>query len=366
MELKNWAGDKLHIDSDVGLIDGYDKTYNFVVTERESGKSTLLWKKVYNAFKREGRPSIILRRYNNDITDTYIEDTLKTINDFTGQELDFVYNKRELNIGGMLDLKLKGSEETFCRIIALNTKVSKLKSLRLDKVKYIMFDEFICNKRLSENYLNDEPFRVKEVYTTYNRHTIKYGLAPIKVYMFGNPYSLFNPFFSDKNVNTNKLYPGALVVENDYCVWCYQIKPELKEMILKQNPLYQFDDAYKKYAFDGRAIQDTDIRVERQQPENFKLQYILKIHNKCLAVYRGFRLEPEKTFFWIEKIDASEVGKRRDIVCFDFGDMADKTVLLSNNGKNKYALLKEAIAHRWVTFKSIEESWLLEEIYQEI
>lgn len=367
MILNNWTGDDLHIDSDITLIDGYQKTNNYIVTERESGKSTLLWKKVYNTFKREGRPSLVLRRYNNDITDTYVEDIIKIINEFTGQQLEFTYKKRELNAGGMLDLRLKGSEDVFCRLIALNTQVSKLKSMKLDKVKYMMFDEFICNKRLGERYLNDEPFRVKEIYNTYNRHTVKYGLSPIKIYMFGNPYSLYNPFFSDKNINTNKLYPGALLVEKDYCVWCYQIKPELKAKILKENPLYQFDDAYKKYAFDGRAIQDNYIRVERIQPEGFKLHYIFKIHGKCLGVYRGFRInEDDKLFYWIQRIDEESISKRRDIVCFDFGDMANRTVLNSNNGKIEYQMLKESIEHRWIAFHSIEESWLIEEIYQEL
>ena len=364
MELKEWKGDALHIDSDVGKLDGYGKTNNYIVTERESGKSTLLWKKVYNSFKRENRPSLILRRYQNDITDMYIEDVEKIINEFTEQELHFDFRKKDLQSGGQMDLKLNG--EIFCRIIALNSPVSKLKSMKLDKVKYIMFDEFICNKRIGERYLNDEPFRVKEIYNTYNRHTVKFGLSPIKVYMFGNPYSLYNPFFSDKLIPTNKLYPGALLADKDYCVWCYQIKPELKEKILKQNPLYQFDDAYKKYAFDGRAIQDTNIRVEQQQPKNFKLEYIFKIHGKHIGIFHGYIFEPEILFYWCKLLEPSEFSTKRNIFCFDFGDMANRTILMSNNGKKLYQSFKECIERRYVAFASIEESWLIEEIYQEL
>ena len=364
-ELKNWTGDNLHIDNDIGQLDGYQKPWNYIVTERESGKSTLLWKKVYNTFKRENRPSLILRRYQNDITDMYIEDVEKIINEFTEQDLHFDFKKQDLKNGGQMDLRLNG--EVFCRIIALNSPVSKLKSMKLDKVKYIMFDEFICNKRIGERYLNDEPFRVKEIYNTYNRHTVKFGLSPIKVYMFGNPYSLYNPFFSDKCVPTNKLYPGAFVTDKDYCVWCYQIKQELKEKILKQNPLYQFDDAYKKYAFDGRAIQDANVRVEATQPRNFKLAYVMKLKGKCIGIYRGMILtETDKLFYWCKVINESEISKRRDIICFDFGDMANRTVLAQNNGRKLYSYLKESIEHRWIAYASIEESWMMEEIYQEL
>lgn len=43
--MNKWQGDDLHIDSDIGRMDGYQKTWNYVVTERESGKSTLMWKR---------------------------------------------------------------------------------------------------------------------------------------------------------------------------------------------------------------------------------------------------------------------------------------------------------------------------------
>ena len=38
MNLPEWKGDKLHIDSDIGKLDGHQRTYNFIVTEREAGK----------------------------------------------------------------------------------------------------------------------------------------------------------------------------------------------------------------------------------------------------------------------------------------------------------------------------------------
>lgn len=367
MELKNWTGDNLHIDSDITKLDGRQKTWNYIVTERESGKTTLMLKKAYNAFKKENRPSIIFRRYQTDVTKMYVEDMFKTINDFTKSNLTYEIKKGDAGEGGLLDVKIKGIDATFLRIIALNTPLSRIKYGRLDKTKYMFFDEFICNIRIGEKYLNDEPFRVKEAYNTYNRYTTKYGLPSIKCYFFGNPYSLFNPFFSDIAVNTNRLYPGAFIDENDYCVWCYQIKPELKAQILKTNPLYKFDDAYKKYAFDGRAVQDNYIRVERIQPEGFKLDFIFKMHGKCLGIYRGFRIEDDdKLFYWVKKIDENSISRRRDIVCFDFGDMANRTVLKNNNGKIRYQMLKESIEHRWIAYNSVEESWLMEEIYQEL
>ena len=364
MKLNKWTGgDNLHIDSDIQKIDGYNKKDNFIVSEREPGKTTLMWKMIYNAYVNQNRPSIILKRYLTDISESYLEDSETLISEFTNQKIKFNYKKADLK-SGLLTIRLNESEDVFCRIVGLNTNVSRLKSYKLPNVKYFMYDEFICNKRLGEKYLSDEPFRVKELYNTYNRENIKNGLPSIKCYYFGNPYSLYNPFFSDKNVKTEKLYPGALISDNDYVIWCYQMKPELKEKILKLNPLYQFDDAYKKYAFDGVAVQDANINIIPAQPEKFKLEYIFKLHNKYIGIYYGYRSEPDILMYWCKLLNPEEISKRRDIVCFDFGEMANKTVLMNN--KTLYYSFKEAIQYRYIGFATIEESWLVEEIYAEI
>ena len=372
--LAPWKGDNLHIDSDIQRVDGCKTTWNFLVTEREAGKTTLLWKKIYNVFKNKERPSIVVRRYQTDITGMFIDAAAQIISEFTNQDITFDYCKADLNKGGILDLYLCINEQkidkVFCRIVALNTRLSKLKSQKLNNVRYIFYDEFICNKRLNERYLADEPFMLKEgVYNTYLRFVDEKedGSKDLAIYLFGNPYSLFNPFFSDLKVNTNDIYPGCFISKDDYCIYCYQIKPELKAAILKSNPLYKFDDAYKKYAFDGRAIQDTEIRIEEKQPENFRLLYIFKIHGKVLGVYGGYRVKgDDKLFYWSKLLDPSQLSLRRDIICFDFGDMASRTVLLDNYGKKKYMALRSSIEHRTIAYASVEESWLMEEIHQEL
>jgi len=353
--------DDLHFDCKE--VDSYNMAFNFIVSEREAGKSTLLWKKVYNAFKNEDRPSIILRRMIVDITEQYIEDIAKIINKFTKANIALEYVKQEIK-NGQMDVKLNG--RLFFRIIGLSAPMSRLKSMFIKDAKYMIMDEFICNLRLGEKYLQDEPFRVKELYTTYNRETVAaHPGKPIKFYAFGNPYSLFNPYFSDMCINTNKLYPGAIIKGNNYVIQCYQIKPELKKKILANNPLYQFDDAYKRYAFDGRAIQDADIRIMEDQPKNFRLAYTMKLHNKILGVFRGYDRDLQ-LHYWCRIMKPSEVGAWRNIVCFDFGQMASRTVLLNNNGKKLYGYLKESIEHRWIAYQTIESSYFMEEVYQEL
>lgn len=356
LELPPFICDDLHFNA--REVDGYGKPYNYIVCEREAGKSTLMWKKVYNAFRNNGYPSLVLKRYQVDITEQYIEDTITLLEKFTGVRLPLKFTKGDIK-QGMLDIKLNG--QLFFRLIALNTPMSRLKSMLVKNVRFMMMDEFICNLRIGEKYLSDEPMRVKEVFTTYNRESE----CGIKCYFFGNPYSLFNPYFSWLNVPTNKLYPGAITSGDLYVVQCYRICDELKQSILKKNPLYQFDDLYKSYAFDGRAVQDTNIRIYEKQPLGFKLAYCFKLNNKILGVYRGYD-EEEELHYWCNIIKQNELSRRRDIVCFDFGQMANSTVLNSNNGKKLYSMLKESIQHRWIAYQNIEASYMMEEIYQEI
>lgn len=347
--------DDIHYDSK--NIDSYDKVWNFVISCREPGKSTNLWRKVYQAFRRNVQPSIIIRRKEIDITEQYINDTITLFEKFTGISLNLQWNKASIK-QGQVDVKLNG--KLFFRIVALSAPMSRLKSMVVRNVKYMMFDEFICNLRLGEKYLSDEPMRVKELFTTYNRESEK----GIKCYFFGNPYSLYNPYFSWKNVDTTKLKIGSITVVDDYAIEVYKMKEELREYILKKNPLYQFDDSYKQYGFEGVAIQDSNIRIIEDQPLGFGLQYVFKLNNKLLGVYRGWN-EEQSLHYWCQVINF-QVSARRDIVTFDFGQMENGTVLCSTAYKKQVACLKECVQRRQIAYKNVEASWLMEEIYQNI
>lgn len=366
--MNKWKGDDLHIDSDIQRMDGTNKLWNLIVSERESGKSTLMLKKIYNTFKDKHRPSIIVKRYQKDITGLFLDGLEQIISKFTEQDVKFKYRLSDLKDSGLMDLRLSIDGElqdgVFCRVIALNTKIGRLKSLVLQNPRWIFYDEFIVNKRKKENYLVDEPFTILEgIYNTYLRFVEKKDL---NIYLLGNPYSVYNPFVSYLKIDTNKIFPGSFIVGDAYCMWNYQIKAELKAKLLEGNKAYQFDDAYKAYAYDGRAILDTNLRIEKNIPENFKLEFIFKIHGKHVGIYHGYRFGENKLFYYGRLLNEKEIGAKRDIFCFDFGEMADKTVLMATGNKTLYYAFKESVEHRWIAFASAEEGWLIEEIYQSI
>ena len=367
--------DNIHFSWNKAL--SYDKIWNFATTSREAGKSTATALMIFNAFIREGRPSVIVKRRIADMTATFIEDFAKTINEWIPEEkqIQLVYMKGDLK-SGIIDVKMCSIDESptyaqikkmpvFIRVVALSSASGRVKSSILEKVKYMFFDEFICNiTGNNEKYLKNEAFIFNEQYSTYNRHTTKYGLPPIKVLMAGNPYSFYNPYFEYYEVPTSKLKPGAFIVGPNYVVDCWQPCEELKEKILKANPNYQFS-IYAEYAVAGNAIHDKNIRIQKFEPKGFKLKYVFKIGDKYISLHKG---KADDYIWWCCQHDNTWINKmgKRKIVVFNFQDMVDGSSMLGGAERVELYPLKEAMRNRTITFNCIGAFYNLQEIYSAI
>ena len=167
------------------------------------------------------------------------------------------------------------------------------------------------------------------------------------------------------NVDTAKLKRGSLITDKkSYVIQCYEITQELRAKILSENPLYQFDNAYTKYAFEGQNVNDQNIIIMSKQPPNFKLLYVFKSSNKYIGLYRStIWSDSDDILYYAEFINGSGISKRRDIICFDFEELVDRVVMLSPDESYKFQRIKDAMRKRLIAFNSIECYYLLEEIY---
>ena len=345
--------------------------------EREAGKSVDSWFKLFKAFHYQGAPSIVLRRRIADITDQYIQDTETLLNKFLDQPVQLVYIKGDIK-SGMIDVRVGQYGESyspnrirnlpiFFRIIGLSTPMNRIKSLMLPNVRYIFYDECIANIRGGEKYLPDEAFRIKEIYTTYNRE----AATPIKIYMCGNPYSVYNPIWSDLGVDTRKVKPGALIVGKDYVINCFRIPDELKQRILAANPMYEFDNSYAKYAFNGEAISDMNIRLWKTEPKSFKLMFVFKLGSEYLSVHSGpTPSSKDPMTWWVCKHDPDwlnkhKVGKGRKLYCFSFNDLVSGSVLANSSADllKRFSTFRNAVAKRQVGYNCVDAEYLIEDIY---
>ena len=345
-------------------IDGYNKPINITISAREASKSTSFnLDKAYFKWKKDGSTCLYLVRQIVEINEALIESIQDNIiNKFTDDNVVLEYKHSELQ-QGIVNVRIKG--EDFIRIVALSVKMSALKSLIVLNLKYMLFDEFICNPKWDEKYLKDEASRFMEIYNTYKREAVD---GRLKCYFLGNPYSLYNPYFMFFDVDTTKLRRGAIVTDGKrYVIECYEMKKELKEKILRENPLASMDNAYSKYAFDGLNINDANIIIRNTIPEHYPLRYVFRVQRKCLAIYSAdwMHVDMKTTEFayYCKFIDPSSVSKRRDIICFDFDELVENTALLSPDDRMKFSKLKTAMRNRDIAFSTIECYYLLEEVY---
>ena len=348
--------DKIHFNT--RTIDGYNLPFNFIISEREAGKSTAIWlDKAYKCFKENGQTTLVIRRKITHITKSYIDDIQQIINKFTDDNVKFEYAITSLK-DGITDIYIK--EKRFMRICALSIDITALKSLVLRDLRYIIFDEFICNQRFGEKYLKDEATKFMEVYNTFRRES-----ENLKCFFLGNPYSLYNPYFMFFNVSSAKLKRGAIITDKkSYVVQCYEITQELRDYILSVNPLYQFDNAYTKYAFEGVNVNDVNIIIRDKAPESFKLTYVFKASNRYIGLFRADWYDIESDIlFYCQFLNPNSISRRRDIICFDFEELVDRTVMLSPEDKFKFQKIKDAMRKRLIAFESIECYYLIEEIY---
>lgn len=364
--------DNLHFKWDKAL--SYNKSWNFVIGERESGKSVDSWLKIWSAYHYNKQPTIVLRRLISDITPTYIDDIASLLNKFLERPVQLLYIKGDVKTG-IVDIRLGEADieyswqtvkklPVFVRMIGLSNPMSRIKSMMLPNIKFIFFDEFICNLRGNEKYLKDEYFSIQEIYTTYNRESVK----PIRILAAGNPYSVYCPLFMKLKVNTNLLKPGAFIVGDNYVIDCFQVSNELKMKILESNSMYQFDDAYKRYAFSGESINDTNIKICKQEPANFKLKYVFKIDRDFLSVHERKTGMPSSIAekFWVCKHKSDwlmKVSNKRKILVFNFGDMIDGSMLMSIDESRRFANLRIAMGKRDIRYNCAEAQYMMEDIY---
>lgn len=347
--------DNIHYD--FREIDGYNKPFNIIISPREPGKTTMAWnQKVYRPWMKTHKPWLYLVRNANEITDSLISDIEMNINKFN-DEITLKFARQDLE-SGVCDvfIDVNGERKLFIRILALSIKLRRIKLSKIANIGGVLMDEYIIDQKSGEKYLKGEEMKIKEIYTTYRRESD--GI--LKMYFLGNPYSLYNPLFIWLGVDTKKLKPGAIVVGDNYVVQCYQMKEELRQKILKENPLYQFDDSYRMYAFDGMAVNDMSIRLGAFPPK-YQLRFVVRINGTNIGIFKNDFFVDKEDKYYCKEIQG--FSPDRNIFTFDFSDVINKSVLVGLEERRKLENFRNAFRKRQVVFSNINIYYLVEEIY---
>lgn len=337
-------------------VDGYNKPFVFVMSPREPGKTTSMWfEKIYKKWKKTKRPWYYIVRNAVEITEALIDSIADTtINKFSDDNVTLEYKSGDFK-GGIVDVRIKG--ECFFRIVALSCKLRKIKLAILENSEGCFMDEYIIDPTTKEKYLPGEAFKIKEAYNTWRRG---YGGDSVfKMYFCANPYTLHNPLFLSWNVETNKLKRDSFYVGEVFVIHWAILSKELREKLLKENPLYKFDDDYNKYALDGEAIQDANIKLA-PFPSNFKLQFIFKYDKIFIGVFQNWDYEGNEDRFYCKQLESPG---RRETICFDFSEMIEGSILLGVSDKLRLKFFKECVRMQLISFENINLYYIVKEIY---
>ena len=350
--------------------DGYDADCVFVLSPREPGKTTsIVLDKIYGAYKREGLPSVVLVNHAADVSEAYLASFEETVNAFKGYEIHTKYPK-SASAGGVTIIKDAETDAPWIYVVSMNTPKTRLKRLNLGEVALMWYDECNVDVNIGEKWPDNLTSKWNELYTTLAR--ARYP-KKLKFYATGNFYTRYNPLMVYLGVDCGKLTIGKktqakkkFIVSGEEItiktlVDCYQLKPELREYILKHNPGYSFDDTYRRY-FEGEAIGDIGLPIQEKQPEGYQIKYVFKLEDRYLYVWRSSGDNPFASKYWLESTGRVP-GSKREVFVISIEQLVSNS-LLSSSFKRLFESLKFAISCSNCSYSSPEAFYALQRLYQ--
>jgi hypothetical protein len=306
-------------------IDSYNKIWNFILSGRGPGKSSWILKKILDAHRKKESKTIWILRNESQFTDLYINEFLnhQDADDLIACQTG-VFHK-ELTKGGKAKPDYTRPVAYF---IAISTAVAKVKSIQVDNVDFIVFEEFIPNLRMpNQRYQRGEVEALLTVYDTIARNND----YKTKVYMLGNPYQLANPYFlffkidpAQVKRNKNKIY----VPQPDIAIDYFDVHPDLvKERLdTPYARIAALNENYYNLVFGGEESNPMNSRILKSIPQGARLLMLLKVQNQILQVYQGVH-------FWKDEIMMYYFTNQKykgnmQVHTFDFNDYDQYTNLL--------------------------------------
>lgn len=361
LELDYSKIDNIHFSC--SCLDGFQKPFNCAFSVREDGKTASFdyGKAIKKLQKYHATPTYFLRQVN-EVSEYFVSSLEGRWNKWLLKPIRLYYRKKDLDNGLAMLYLDKQHKCPACNVVSLAKPLDILKKFFIERPGDFLLDEFILDMRNGSRYCKKEVFKVKEVYTTFYREWPNAGVPRPRFYAFGNPYTLYNPYFAELNIDTSKIKEqGNVQIRDNWVVMHHKVSPELLEFLRKTNPLYSVEDEYAKYANGGIAINDMNVRIMEKCPNDFTLDFCFYANGKCFGVFLNNR-NFDNLSYWIGEL--KDQGKRRTIYSLNFGDLIEGSALISYSDKILLGNLKDAIAKRAVGYQTLEANYLIEEVYK--
>lgn len=257
-------------------IRSYNALFNFILGDRGFGKTFNLKKYCAEVCANKGREFIYLRRYKTEINSnkmsTFFNDlnALNGNNDFSCKNGIFYYKEKQ-RIGMSLPL---------------STYISN-KSIVLDKVDYIIFDEFIIDTG-AYHYLNKEVETFMEFYFTISRFDTKGEMRPVKVFFLANAISSVNPYFSYFDIKIPLGFKGIKRISEEIVLEVGSNEEYINKIMNTKQGRLIARTKYGDYAFGSNFLRDTNEFIESKSA-NAKYYFTIKYMDNCYGVYIDYK-----------------------------------------------------------------------------
>lgn len=348
--------DNIHYRLD--SIRGFNKPLNLVFCGRDAGKTCCIANDIIKPTFLNGEVTAILVWNAVNISQEYLDAIENEINAFLKEgEERYLFQYKLSDLGKKSIMTINCFDKPIIRFYSYNCPIARIKMSLLPNIGALVHDEICVNPEWGEKYPAGMYKKFREIYTTLER---KKKNGKLKFYGFGNLYSLYHPLLVGAKIDVKKLKYGTIQAFNEWAVEWYKLKPELVAYLKERNPFYE-DEDYKNYALEGQNINDDHIRLMKLT-NDYKLIFIFKIESKYIGVYYNYRFNNVSSFH-CKLIDIDKIAKSRDIICFDFSDLSERTRVLPYTERARFSRFKNCMLNNDVTFEDINVYYLTEQCY---
>ena len=256
----------------------YGSFITFVLGERGVGKSYSAKKYIINHYKKTGKQTVYLRRYNKELQEALMKKSIPIFFDQIKDEFpnDKLSNSKEL---------LYYNKEVCGYAVALSTS-NILKSSTFEKVDTIIYDEFIIDKG-TYHYLQNEVTAFFEIIETIFR------LRNGRVLLLGNAISITNPYFIELDLSLPYNSEYKIFKKDDKgnpLLTVYYGKNLKYREAKKLTRFGQLIDGtkYGKYAIDNEFLRDSKAFLGKKS-KDAKFFFILKLNNKNIGIWIDYK-----------------------------------------------------------------------------
>lgn len=262
---------------DISKLDSYNKTFNFILSGRGSGKTVRLKKKVFDNWIKKKESFMWVLRSDVELDKSFYQTFMTFFED-----IDHLFEFK----GNTLLCKETGViVGLFASMSNINTRVRKI---HINNLSTIVFDEFIINPyaqytRYKKNEVDDFFNAYETVARNYNYKT--------KVYWLGNPIVITNPYFINLKIDSGKVKDSLdkIYIPHEHIAVDYFSVPEVILESKLKTPYAQtmklMDNRFYESVFLSEEQHISNVKIEKIVPDKYRLIAEVKHNNTELFFF---------------------------------------------------------------------------------